>query len=182
VKTDCGAGSENGKSMRVEEEEPAQRSRFLAGRGHSCPHRCARWRGKQTRMSRSYKRSRVRDATETVDIAVGERIRRRGGAETRACVQIGCQRCRRNLGWQPKGSNRVNRGGSWNNNAINCRAANRNNNNPTNRNNNLGFRSVLPPAQPGCRKAAGLTRRPSCPRPQCCRGKDTSKSRPVPVG
>ena len=90
AKTDCGAGSENGKSMRVEEEEHAQRSRFLAGRGHSCPHRCARWRGKQTRMSRSYKRSRVRDATETVDIAVGERIRRRGGAETRACVQIGC--------------------------------------------------------------------------------------------
>ena len=37
AKTDCGAGSENGKSMRVEEEEHAQRSRFLAGRGHSWP-------------------------------------------------------------------------------------------------------------------------------------------------
>lgn len=38
------------------------------------------------------------------------------------------------------GSNRVNRGGSWNNNATNCRVANRNRNNPDNRNNNLGFR------------------------------------------
>jgi hypothetical protein len=39
-----------------------------------------------------------------------------------------------------KGSNRVKRGGSWNNNAQNCRSANRNNNTPSNRNNNLGFR------------------------------------------
>jgi hypothetical protein len=34
----------------------------------------------------------------------------------------------------------VNRGGSWNNNPQNCRAANRNRNTPTNRNNNIGFR------------------------------------------
>ncbi|MEQ8706060.1 MAG: SUMF1/EgtB/PvdO family nonheme iron enzyme [Phaeodactylibacter sp.] len=34
----------------------------------------------------------------------------------------------------------MNRGGSWNNNPQNCRAANRNNWNPTNRNNNVGFR------------------------------------------
>ncbi len=32
------------------------------------------------------------------------------------------------------------RGGSWNNNSRNCRVANRNRNNPDNRNNNLGFR------------------------------------------
>lgn len=32
------------------------------------------------------------------------------------------------------------RGGSWNNNTDNCRVANRNNNNPDNRNNNIGFR------------------------------------------
>ena len=38
------------------------------------------------------------------------------------------------------GSNRVKRGGSWNNNAQYCRSANRNNNSPGNRNNNLGFR------------------------------------------
>ncbi len=46
-----------------------------------------------------------------------------------------------------KGSNRVCRGGSWNNNARNCRSANRNNNSPSNRNNNIGFRVALVPAQ-----------------------------------
>ena len=40
------------------------------------------------------------------------------------------------------GSNRVNRGGSWNNTASNCRSAYRNSNTPSNRNNNNGFRLV----------------------------------------
>ena len=40
------------------------------------------------------------------------------------------------------GSNRVKRGGSWNNNADNCTSSNRNNNNPSNENNNNGFRLV----------------------------------------
>lgn len=39
-----------------------------------------------------------------------------------------------------RGSDRVNRGGGWNNNAVNCRSANRNRNSPGNRNDNLGFR------------------------------------------
>ena len=39
--------------------------------------------------------------------------------------------------------NRVLRGGSWNNNAQNCRVAYRNNNEPDNQNNNIGFRLVL---------------------------------------
>ncbi len=47
-----------------------------------------------------------------------------------------------------QGVNRVNRGGSWNNNAANCRAANRNNNEPGNRNNNLGFRPAPAPPAP----------------------------------
>ncbi|MBU3916124.1 SUMF1/EgtB/PvdO family nonheme iron enzyme [bacterium] len=34
----------------------------------------------------------------------------------------------------------MNRGGSWNNESSNLRGSNRNNNSPTNRNNNLGFR------------------------------------------
>lgn len=38
------------------------------------------------------------------------------------------------------GSNRVKRGGSWNNNANNLQVGNRNNNNPNNENNNIGFR------------------------------------------
>jgi len=34
----------------------------------------------------------------------------------------------------------VQRGGAWNNNQDNARCAYRNNNNPDNRNNNIGFR------------------------------------------
>ena len=41
-------------------------------------------------------------------------------------------------------SNRVNRGGSWNNTGGNLRAANRSNNPPGNRNNNLGVRCASP--------------------------------------
>ncbi|MCB9473381.1 MAG: SUMF1/EgtB/PvdO family nonheme iron enzyme [Candidatus Delongbacteria bacterium] len=38
------------------------------------------------------------------------------------------------------GSNRVIRGGNWNNSATNLRCANRNNNTPSNTNNNIGVR------------------------------------------
>ncbi|MGK7954358.1 MAG: SUMF1/EgtB/PvdO family nonheme iron enzyme [Crocosphaera sp.] len=37
------------------------------------------------------------------------------------------------------------RGGSWNNQPNNCRCANRNNNNPRDNNNNVGFRVVCAP-------------------------------------
>lgn len=37
----------------------------------------------------------------------------------------------------------MNRGGSWNNDAADCRTANRNTNEPTNRTNNNGFRLAL---------------------------------------
>ncbi|MCP4416684.1 MAG: SUMF1/EgtB/PvdO family nonheme iron enzyme [Chloroflexi bacterium] len=40
---------------------------------------------------------------------------------------------------------KVLRGGSWNNKQSFVRAANRNNNNPDNTNNNIGFRCVVPP-------------------------------------
>ena len=43
------------------------------------------------------------------------------------------------------GTNRVKRGGSWNNNANNCTVGKRNNNSPDNRNNNLGFRLACRP-------------------------------------
>jgi len=42
------------------------------------------------------------------------------------------------------GDNRVKRGGSWNNASGNTRSTLRNNNNPDNRNNNIGFRVVRP--------------------------------------
>jgi formylglycine-generating enzyme required for sulfatase activity len=42
------------------------------------------------------------------------------------------------------GTNRVKRGGNWNNDASALRLSNRNNNNPSNRNNNIGFRLVRP--------------------------------------
>jgi formylglycine-generating enzyme required for sulfatase activity len=37
------------------------------------------------------------------------------------------------------------RGGSWDNDARNCRSANRNNADPANRNANIGFRLVFVP-------------------------------------
>jgi len=45
------------------------------------------------------------------------------------------------------------RGGSWDNNARNCRSANRNRNRPNNRNRNNGLRLAVPVAQRagGCR-------------------------------
>jgi len=38
------------------------------------------------------------------------------------------------------GTDRIIRGGSWNNGSDNCQVANRNINNPQNRNDNIGFR------------------------------------------
>ena len=50
------------------------------------------------------------------------------------------------FGSSAEGAYRVNRGGSWNNNARNCRSANRDRNDPGYRNNNLGFRVALAPS------------------------------------
>jgi len=71
-----------------------------------------------------------------------------------------------------RGSNRVKRGGSWNNNGNNCRSANRNNNNPSNTNNNIGFRLSSSSRRQlagvhGCpRRAPVMTRPLSCSRPR----------------
>lgn len=48
--------------------------------------------------------------------------------------------CENQGGWGRMGPNRVYRGGSWNSNARNVRAAYRNGNHPGNRNDNVGFR------------------------------------------
>ena len=62
-----------------------------------------------------------------------------------------------------RASNRVNRGGSWNNNARNCRAANRNRNTPSNRNNNLGFRVALAPRGVDARRTEQAAFPSRCP-------------------
>jgi hypothetical protein len=71
-------------------------------------------------------------------------------------------------------AHRVIRGGSWNNDAQNVRAAYRNHNESANRNNNLGFRcaelttepdgSLLnrPVSRPSFGTAANRSRRPAC--------------------
>jgi formylglycine-generating enzyme required for sulfatase activity len=41
-----------------------------------------------------------------------------------------------------RGSNRVNRGGGWNNRPANARVSNRDRNDPANRNDNVGIRLV----------------------------------------
>ncbi|MEQ1747468.1 MAG: SUMF1/EgtB/PvdO family nonheme iron enzyme [Saprospiraceae bacterium] len=56
-----------------------------------------------------------------------------------------------------KGSNRVLRGGSWINNPQNCRVANRNNNDPTNRNNKIGFRLAASPSSSQARSCTTST-------------------------
>ncbi|MDO4570445.1 MAG: hypothetical protein Q4D38_08685 [Planctomycetia bacterium] len=53
----------------------------------------------------------------------------------------------------------MNRGGSWNNNAENCRSANRNNNDPTNSNNNVGFRLLFVPQLRDTMDVASLNRK-----------------------
>jgi hypothetical protein len=74
----------------------------------------------------------------------------------------------------------VNRGGSWNNNANNCRVANRNNNNnPSNSNNNIGFpggSQLRPPVLDGTRLSEGLNRPLSCSHPST--GRDEMNKRP----
>ncbi|MBU6429743.1 MAG: SUMF1/EgtB/PvdO family nonheme iron enzyme [Cyanobacteria bacterium REEB65] len=87
----------------------------------------------------------------------------------RLSSSLGCQTRRRRVKATGQGgSNRVNRGGSWNNNAGNERAAYRNNNTPTNRNNNIGFRLVSPgglAALPRRARSGAITVASAAPRP-----------------
>ncbi|MFZ1415768.1 MAG: reverse transcriptase domain-containing protein [Defluviicoccus sp.] len=59
--------------------------------------------------------------------------------------------------WPAPSRNRVNRGGSWNNNPRNLRSANRNRNEPDNRNNTLGFRLARTPLNSQSRRVHGRT-------------------------
>ena len=64
------------------------------------------------------------------------------------------------------------RGGDWNNNWNNLRVANRNNNNPDNRNNNIGFRCAAPPSQ--------FPRRPGALHPRMGAVAESEISRSIP--
>jgi hypothetical protein len=65
-------------------------------------------------------------------------------------------------GERSQGSNRVIRGGSWNNDPQNCRSANRNRNEPGNRNNNLECRLALAPPDKRILDQTEPTAIPSC--------------------
>ena len=80
-------------------------------------------------------------------------------------------------GERPEATNRVIRGGSWNDESVNCRAAYRNRNEPQNLNDNLGFRvAAAPCARGGC--PAGWNRPLSSP---AWAGKISTRGRPVLV-
>ncbi len=68
-----------------------------------------------------------------------------------------------NKGKDRGGTNRVLRGGGWNNNARNIRCANRNNNDPSKRNNNVGFRLCQHNFLPGVKGSRLFYRRLKLP-------------------
>lgn len=78
------------------------------------------------------------------------------------------------------GSNRVLRGGNWDNDSSNCRLANRNNNSPGNTNNNIGFRSVRSSEDSPQREPdSDPVTIPSVPQHAA---RQSANARPVPVG
>jgi len=97
----------------------------------------------------------LRSATDADSVTLARPIRFDCGS--------GCSVNTPSAGRRP--SSRVLRGGSFNNQAVNVRSANRNRNAPTNRNNNVGFRpaSTLPCQHPQalpCGACQGATSRP----------------------
>ncbi len=121
-----------------------RRSRVRIGGGFARP-------GSQTR-GRCDRRTRIPATGDRLD-----RIRRDEGDFQ---LEVSAESANRELGERSNGSNRVIRGGSWNNAADNCRAAYRNRNTPTNTNNNLGLRLARAPRRCGGR--TGRNRPLSC--------------------
>ncbi|MEQ1744058.1 MAG: hypothetical protein ABMA02_01415 [Saprospiraceae bacterium] len=81
------------------------------------------------------------------------------------------------------------RGGSWNNKPANVRVANRNNNGPSNRNNNMGFRLAKSTTFCPNRRVHGCPAWPDawlssvvCPHPDGSRDQIGSASRPPVAG
>jgi len=100
-------------------------------------------------MQKSKRRARDRMAEISVSLGLGETTQEKAAERIRsvfAAIDMArTYRFRKKLceKWGPAaGDNRVKRGGSWNNTPDNARSAIRNDNNPDNRNTNLGFRVV----------------------------------------
>jgi len=112
------------------------------------------WRFQRSRLLRTRRKFRLRERQfEAGDISGGRLAMCAAAAEggvrwygfkgiLKSCGMNGEKMIRAGGEGAVSGSNRVKRGGSWNNTASNCRSANRNNNTPSNRNNNIGFRLV----------------------------------------
>jgi len=102
-------------------------------------------------MQKSKRRVRDRMAEISVSLGRGETTQEQAAERIRSVFAVigmaRTYRFRKKLceKWgAAAGDNRVICGGSWNNTPDNARSAIRNNNNPDNRNNNLGFRVVRP--------------------------------------
>jgi hypothetical protein len=79
------------------------------------------------------------------------------------------------------GSSRGLRGGNWNNNAFNLSSSNRNTNDPSNENNNIGFRLASPCRLARARSGLGPVEHPPVAPPAVPRVRDYSGS-PVRQG
>ncbi|MBM4164781.1 MAG: RNA-dependent DNA polymerase [Lentisphaerae bacterium] len=122
------------------------------------------WRLQRERFLRTRRRFAGRERAYTAGLLDGERLRACAAAADGGVRWFGFKNIlkegeRATGDGAASGSNRVKRGGSWNNNARNCRSANRNNNWPDNRNNNIGFRAASTvPGQAGSHPGSPASR------------------------
>jgi len=110
------------------------------------------WRFQRARLLRTRRKFRLRERQWLAGEIDGTQLARCAAAAEGGVRWYGFRGILQSLGGEvskgiwaggegaDSGSNRVKRGGSWNNTASNCRSAYRNNNDPSNRNNNIGFR------------------------------------------
>ena len=137
------AGSDSAEHASFERASAASESRYFF------------WRPVKTSSRPSSARAACPSATSrarrTADRRGGTADR---GVAGRICLISTTTRTARRCYNQISGSERP-RGGAWNNQSINLRAANRNNNTPDNHNQNVGFRLATHPACPArCRAVA----------------------------
>jgi hypothetical protein len=134
------------------------------------------WRFQRGRLLRTRRRFRARERQFLAGEIDGRQLRECAAAADGGVRWYGFRGILQSLGVEDEdagiwaggegaaaGSDRVRRGGSWNNTASNCRSAYRNNNGPSTRNNNVGFRLVS--TMPGEGQAGS---HPPAPAPRGC--------------